>query len=532
MQLIFCLSKIAAVFKVTVEYSAPFFRVLQIFLILVEASVIILLIKLIQEVAPTAHARKIVIIGLALNPIAVFLTCQHCNFDVIVALWLLLFMNSLLQYNRANNPIDWLSACLFLGLGILTKTVPLLLIPMLAGGFRQAAASVRFLGGILLLGPVTLGMSIIYVLAPAGVTHNVLLYRSQSGNFGISGLFHMAGFDMYMNVPTIIFYVLLLAIMTISWIFFWRRHSMGSRETVLYPAILLALIPGLGPGYAPQYIYWFMPFLVATYAFYKGQWRMVLIGFAVICVCTYLVEYALLPEYGWSLVYLFDPKLVSGQLPLTLPPLIKFSLIENLDSETGHTLLRLPIFIAYLILLSVGVRTLFRNIPNLPQIRVINGFYPLAILALLGLILGELGVGNSAKPEPENGNKTDGSALQTDRVTKEQMETTIALNDLAWSLATSSDYRIRDGALAVELAQRACEQTHYRVTLMICTLAAAYAEAGRFNEAISTQQKASVQAYKFGETNLLKKCEKLVALYQAHQPYREAPSHTDNSFSH
>ena len=80
MQLIFCLSKVAAVLGV------PFFRMLQIFLILVESGVIILLFKLIQEVAPTAHVRKIVIIGLALNPIAILLVCQHCNFDVIVAL--------------------------------------------------------------------------------------------------------------------------------------------------------------------------------------------------------------------------------------------------------------------------------------------------------------------------------------------------------------------------------------------------------------------------------------------------------------
>ena len=140
MQLIFCLSKVAAFLGV------PFFRVLQIFLILVESGVIILLFKLIQEVAPTQNIRRIIIIGIALNPIAILLVCQHCNFDIIVALWLLLFMNTLLRYNRANSLGDWLSACLFLGLGILTKTVPLILFPMLAGGFRQATASLGFWG--------------------------------------------------------------------------------------------------------------------------------------------------------------------------------------------------------------------------------------------------------------------------------------------------------------------------------------------------------------------------------------------------
>jgi hypothetical protein len=508
MQLIFCLSKVATVLGVT------FFRVLQIFLILVESAVVILLIKLIQEVAPTAHVRKIVIIGLALNPIAVLLVCQHCNFDVLVALWLMLFMNSLLRYNRANNLGDWLSACLFLGLGILTKTVPFILIPMLAGGFRQATASFRFLGSVLLLGPVALGMSIIYVLAPADVTTKVLGYRSISECFGITGLFHIAGADKFVSIPNILFYGLLVAGMTLSWNLFWRRQCIGSRETVLYAALILAAIPSLGPGYAPQYIYWFMPFLVATYAFFNGQWRVVLAGFALISACTYLVEYALLPEFGYNFLYLWDPSRVpggTGEIPyvLTLP------VWEEMQTETGHTLLRFPIFIAYLTLLAFGVRILFRNIPNLLNIRVLKGFYSVVILALLVLSFGV--IGNLTESKPENGNKSNESGLPS----KEAVASPEAVNNLAWELATSSDANIRDGTLAVKLAERVCRQTDYRETIMIGTLAAAYAEAGRFDEAISTGQKACALASELGETNLLKRNQELVTLYQAHQPYHE-----------
>lgn len=47
-------------------------------------------------------------------------------------------------------------ACLFLGMGILSKTVPLILIPLLVGGLRRAASKVKFLGLVLLLGPVTM----------------------------------------------------------------------------------------------------------------------------------------------------------------------------------------------------------------------------------------------------------------------------------------------------------------------------------------------------------------------------------------
>ena len=69
-----------------------------------------------------------------------------------------------------------------------------------------------------------------------------------------------------------------------------------------------------------------------------------------------------------------------------------------------------------------------------------------------------------------------------------------ALNNLAWELATSPDAGDRDGALAVKLAERACELTHYQTAIFVGTLAAAYAEAGRFDEAVATAQKACALA--------------------------------------
>jgi len=61
------------------------------------------------------------------------------------------------------------------------------------------------------------------------------------------------------------------------------------------------------------------------------------------------------------------------------------------------------------------------------------------------------------------------------------------LNELAWFLATHPDGRYRDGAEAVSLAQRACERTNRDNAFFLDTLAAAYAEAGRFAEAVSTE---------------------------------------------
>jgi tetratricopeptide (TPR) repeat protein len=96
------------------------------------------------------------------------------------------------------------------------------------------------------------------------------------------------------------------------------------------------------------------------------------------------------------------------------------------------------------------------------------------------------------------------------------------LNNLAWLRATSPDAHIRDGVQAVKYAVRACELTHYGVTPLVGTLAAAYAEAGRFDDAIATAEKACALATAAGEQDWLEKNQKLLALYRAHQPYREA----------
>jgi tetratricopeptide (TPR) repeat protein len=95
------------------------------------------------------------------------------------------------------------------------------------------------------------------------------------------------------------------------------------------------------------------------------------------------------------------------------------------------------------------------------------------------------------------------------------------LNNLAWMLATDSNAGVRDGREAVRLAERACELTHYDVTILVGTLAAAYAETGRFDEAIATAEKACALASAAGDQGLLKKNQELLALYQKHQSYHE-----------
>jgi protein O-mannosyl-transferase len=100
-----------------------------------------------------------------------------------------------------------------------------------------------------------------------------------------------------------------------------------------------------------------------------------------------------------------------------------------------------------------------------------------------------------------------------------------ALNDLAWLLATTPDSRFRDGPEAVRLAEKACQLSNYEKTLVVGTLAAAYAEDGRFDDAVKTAQKAVAQARAGKNNALVKKNLELLGLYQLKKPYHEPASH-------
>jgi tetratricopeptide (TPR) repeat protein len=96
-----------------------------------------------------------------------------------------------------------------------------------------------------------------------------------------------------------------------------------------------------------------------------------------------------------------------------------------------------------------------------------------------------------------------------------------ACNNLAWILATNPDTQLRNGAEAVAWGEHACKLTDYVQPMLIGTLAAAYAEAGRFPEAVSAAQRAIHLASAAGQTDLAQKNRQLLELYRAGEPYRE-----------
>ena len=94
-----------------------------------------------------------------------------------------------------------------------------------------------------------------------------------------------------------------------------------------------------------------------------------------------------------------------------------------------------------------------------------------------------------------------------------------ALNSLAWTLATGSDAKLRDGARAVTLARRACQLTDNRHPLLLDTLAAAFAESGEFDKAVQTAQMAIALARSAGRVEWARDIEKRLESYNRGLPF-------------
>jgi len=98
-----------------------------------------------------------------------------------------------------------------------------------------------------------------------------------------------------------------------------------------------------------------------------------------------------------------------------------------------------------------------------------------------------------------------------------------AANNLAWILATHPDPAFRNGAEAVRVAEQACGGAGSSNAQCLDTLAAAYAEAGRFTDAAEAARKAlSLTANLPGRTDADAIARRL-ALYEAGRPYRSEP---------
>jgi tetratricopeptide (TPR) repeat protein len=102
-----------------------------------------------------------------------------------------------------------------------------------------------------------------------------------------------------------------------------------------------------------------------------------------------------------------------------------------------------------------------------------------------------------------------------------QPENGDAKSNLAWVFATYPEESVRNGTQAVQLAAQALQLSGGKNAIILRTLAAAYAESGRFAEAVRTAERGLELAIGQGNAGLATELQRNIALYRMNSPLRD-----------
>jgi hypothetical protein len=183
----------------------------------------------------------------------------------------------------------------------------------------------------------------VVVFGPHAVLDNVLGYRSIPGYFGITGLLDLAHLEGVTRAYSRVFTILFILGIAVMFRALWHR-GLEHRRAILLAGLVLAAIPSLGPGYAPQYAYWFMPALVASYPLFDDAWRRTLLVFYAIGALTFIVDYGLVIGLGHFFNGFFGDTGFVHRLS------------DRISTPGAQTVERLPLFAAFLVVLAAGWR--------------------------------------------------------------------------------------------------------------------------------------------------------------------------------
>ena len=299
MQIVFFLDLLAR------GLALPLTLVIRVFLIFTHGLGVLLAGRLIRRIAPVSVLWPL-LVGWSVNPIAILLVCQHGNFDGLVAICILMVLLCLIEFIERRDPASWLWACCWLGMGVVLKTIPVALAPLLSTG-RWLSRRALALGVVLVAGPALYGVSIIYALGPGQVQARVLGYRGLPGfrDLRPPGDRRQASVDPRQRISFV-----LALVSWMVWLAGRVRARASPRACVFAAAGILAAIPALGPAYGTQYIAWSLPLLLVLWAIGDRRTRGVLLTFGTVAVLTHVVDYALMSSHGAFLLAATDDPMV------------------------------------------------------------------------------------------------------------------------------------------------------------------------------------------------------------------------------
>ena len=182
----------------------------------------------------------------AFNPIAIYTSAIHGNFDAIPALFVTLAIIAAIRESADPNGVR---AGAWLGIGAAFKTWPLLILPAFLSGTRVLRRQVT-------IAAVAIGVFLAAALLPwpligdAAIV-SVARYRGFHGWWGIPAIEFLSGHDLPPRAESLIFYAAMAAVALLV---------LAKKTSVPRAALLLLLTFYVAtPGFGLQYLLWIVP---------------------------------------------------------------------------------------------------------------------------------------------------------------------------------------------------------------------------------------------------------------------------------
>lgn len=255
---------LAAVARASQVTGLAFVQLVKLPFVLADVGVVVLLYRVCRRLGRPAEEAVVPALLYALNPIPVLVSAYHGQFDALPALLALLAWSHLrLRVTFARRVLA--SAC-FLGLAVLVKSWPIILLPIL---LRQLPSLKQRLAYAAVTGAIPAAAVLVYTVAfqaaPGPLLQRALTYSGVAGWWGYSALVNIGVratghgqdlLDLLTRYASLISWAGLLLGYALS----WRRPTLQALLTTML--ILFTITPGFGL----QYLLWVVPFaLLAGY---------------------------------------------------------------------------------------------------------------------------------------------------------------------------------------------------------------------------------------------------------------------------
>ncbi len=199
----------------------------------------------------------------ALNPVAVFVSAYHGQFDALPGLFILLAVIELARERPARSGVS-------LGLGILAKSFPVLALPSLFWAARTWRSRIALVLGAVFVPLVGVGVySLWFSASPWLILHRALTYNWGVGIWGYTYLLRMAA--QVFGHPNLYRWVLvwgrMLTLFFLALVFLWRARKENPARGIL---LVLLTFFALGHAFSIQYLVWLLPLAV-----WNGEFRWV-----------------------------------------------------------------------------------------------------------------------------------------------------------------------------------------------------------------------------------------------------------------